>query len=276
MQQPVHPRVQSPSVMSFDMITIRLLGAAAAAERSRDTRGRASPPRRLALIALLAVGRSAGVDGEHAASLLWRNEESAKRRALLAELFGALREELGAQAIIERDDMVQLDTSRVTADVIEFETAADAGDIDRAAAVYGGEFLEGFFLEDAADFELWASDQRIRLAMRAASILEEVAARARESGDDRLLIDALQRRAELEPYAPEPTLRLMRALEIAGDAHAALRVGRTYESRIRTFLETDPAVEVVSETRRLRAIVGPLATPSTGSPASGSQKSGGK
>jgi DNA-binding SARP family transcriptional activator len=262
--------------MSFDGTTIRLLGAAAASDHSHDTRGHPSPPRRLALIALLAIARTTGVSRAHTASLLWRDEDAGRRNGLLTELLAALREELGSASLIERGDAVQLDASRVTIDVAEFETAADASDVERAAAAYAGEFLEGFFLEDAVDFEQWASDQRIRLAKRAAAVFDEAAARAREQGDDRRLIEALQRRAEIEPYAAEPTLRLMLALEVAGDPHAALRAGRTYESRIRTFLETDPAPEVLAETRRLRAIVGPLATPATGNPPAGGEKSGGK
>lgn len=258
--------------MSACSATICLLGAAAAAERSHDTRGRASPPRRLALIALLAIGRAQGVSREQVRSLLWREQGTARGRELLAELLASLRDELGQDAVLERGDVLQLDTTRVTADVIEFEAAADARDLDRAAAAYAGEFLEGFFLDDAVDFEQWASDQRLRLSHRAGMVLDDLAAAARDQGDERRLIDALQRRAEIEPYAAEPTLHLMHALEAAGDAHAALRVGRTYESRIRTFLETDPAPGVLSETRRLRAIVGPLATPSTGNPANIGEK----
>lgn len=258
--------------MSSCSATICLLGAAAAAERSHDTKGRASPPRRLALIALLAIARGAGISRERVVSLLWRDQTAARGRELLVELLASLRDELGDDAVVERDDLLQLDTTRVTADVIEFEAAADARDLDKAAAAYAGEFLEGFFLDDAVDFEQWASDQRIRLTHRAETVLDDLAAAARDRGDDRRLVEALQRRAEIEPYAAEPTLHLMHALEAAGDAHAALRVGRTYESRIRTFLETDPAPAVLAETRRLRAIVGPLATPSTGNPANTGEK----
>ena len=258
--------------MSSCSATICLLGAAAAAERSHDTKGRSSPPRRLALIALLAIGRGAGVSRDEVVALLWRDQSEARGRELLGELLAALRDELGNDAVIERGDTLQLDTTIVSADVIEFESAAESGDLDRASGAYAGEFLEGFFLDDAVDFEQWASDQRIRLTHRAEKVLDDLAAAARELGDERRLIDALLRRAEIEPYAAEPTLHLMHALEASGDAHAALRVGRTYESRIRTFLETDPAPSVLSETRRLRAIVGPLATPSTGNPANTGEK----
>ena len=267
-----HAIVPVTAAVMSRLTTLRLLGAAAAAERSSDTRGRASPPRRLALIALLAIGGASGVRRDQVVRLLWRNETALHGAALLDELLTALRSEVGDAAVIDDGEMLRFDTTRVTADVIEFETAADAGKLDESAAAYGGEFLEGFFLDDAVDFEQWASDQRIRLTHRAETVLDNLAAAARERGDERRLIDALQRRAEIEPYAAAPTLRLMHALEAAGDAHAALRVGRTYESRIRTFLETDPAPDVLSETRRLRAIVGPLATPSTGNPANTGDK----
>ena len=258
--------------MSSRPVMIRLLGAAAAVERSHDTHGRASQPRRLALIALLAIARDSGVSRAEASSLLWRDAHPVRQRELLADLVAVLRAEFGSAAIVDHDDMLRLDTNRVTADVIEFEGAADAGDLSKAAAVYGGEFLEGFFLEDSVDFEQWASDQRIRLTHRAETVLDDLAAQARENGDTHRMMRALQRRAEIEPYASAPTLNLMHALEAAGEAHAALRVGRSYESRIRTYLETDPSPEVLSETRRLRAIVGPLATPSSGNPANNGEK----
>lgn len=258
--------------MSSRLTTIRLLGAAAAAEQSPDTNGRAASSRRLALFALLGIGRGAGVPREQVVSLLWRNETAARQRDLLDALLVAVRAELGDGAVVERNGVLHLDATRVTADVTEFEAAADARDFEKALVAYGGEFLEGFFLDDAVDFEEWASDQRIRLTHRAESVLDELAASARAQGDERRLVDALRRRAEIEPYAAGPTLHLMHALEAAGDAHAALRVGRTYESRIRTFLETDPAPEVLAETRRLRAIVGPLATPASGNPTNSGEK----
>ena len=248
------------------MAIIHLLGAATAAERSTDTRGRLAPPRRLALIALLAIGRAYGVHRDEIVALLWPRETSTRGSESLAALLDELRAEFGDDALFERADRLQLNTDRVMTDVVQFESAADGHALEDAAAAYNGEFLEGFFLDGAAEFEQWASDQRIRLARRAAEAFDHLADAARDRGDHVKLANWLRRRVELEPYEPAPTLRLMRALESAGDAHAALRVGRTYESRIRTFLETDPAPEVLAETRRLRAIVGPLATPSGGTP----------
>ena len=250
--------------MSLVMANIRLLGAEAAAERMRDTHGRDASPRRLALIALLAIARDDGVERERAAGLLWKRESALVAREKLDRLVRALRAELGEWAVVDAGDVMRLDTAAVRVDVVEFENACDVGDLEHAAALYEGEFLEGFFLEDAVDFEQWASDQRIRLTARAAAVISHLATIARDRGETQRLIELLRRRAELEPYAAAPTLALMHALEASGDAHDALRAGRMYESRIRTFLETDPAAEVLAETRRLRAIVGPAATPANG------------
>jgi len=248
------------------MANIRLLGAAAAVERTHDTHGRDASPRRLALIALLAIARDEGVERERAAALLWHRESGLAAREKLDRLVRALRLELGNDALIDLGEMMRLDTGRVHVDVVDFEEACDVGDLERAATDYAGEFLEGFFLEDAVDFEQWASDQRIRLTARAAEAFDALAAVARDRGETQRMIELLRRHADLEPYASAPTLALMRALEASGDAHDALRAGRTYEARIRTFLETDPAAEVLAETRRLRAIVGPAATPANGVP----------
>ena len=245
---------------------IRLLGTAAAAETWHDTPAHDAPPRRLALLALLALAASEGIARARVASLLWARDGSERANHMLNELLSALRSELGDGVVIETQELLRLDTSLVMVDAVEFERAADGRDLERAAELYEGEFLEGFFLEDAVEFEQWVSDQRLRLTSHAVAVLEQLAADAHDRGENAAAIALLRRRADLEPYAPEPTLALMHALEASGDAHEALRAGRTYESRIRTFLETDPAPEVLSETRRLRAIVGPAATPSTGTP----------
>jgi len=246
------------------MANIRLLGGAAVAERTRDTHGRDASPRRLALIALLAIARDEGVERGRAATLLWHREGELAAREKLDRLVRALRAELGADTVVDLGETMRLDTGRVHVDVVDFEDACDAGDFERAAADYDGEFLEGFFLEDAVDFEQWASDQRTRLTARAAAVLDGLAAIAGGHGETQRMIELLRRRADLEPYASAPPLALLRALEASGDAHDALRAGRTYESRGRTFLEADPAPEVLAETRRLRAIVGPAATPANG------------
>lgn len=246
------------------MANIRLLGATAAAERTHDTHGRDASPRRLALIALLAIAPDDGVERERAATLLWHREGELAAREKLDRLVRALRSELGADALLDLGETLRLDTGRVYVDVVDFEEACDVCDLERAAAGYAGEFLEGFFLEDAVDFEQWASDQRIRLTARAVAVFDGLATIAAARGETQRMIDLLRRHADLEPYASAPTLALMRALESSGDAHEALRAGRTYEARIRTFLETDPAAEVLAETRRLRTIVGPAATPANG------------
>jgi DNA-binding SARP family transcriptional activator len=253
---------------------IRLLGTAAVAETWHDTPAHDASPRRLALLALLALAGNGAIARARAASLLWAREQSERADQLLDDLLAALRSELGDDAVLETQELLRLDTSRVMVDVVEFERTADGGDLERAAELYEGEFLEGFFLEDAVEFEQWASDQRLRLTARAVAVLEQLAADAQDRGEVASAVALLRRRADLEPYAPGPTLALMHALEANGDAHDALRAGRTYESRVRTFLETDPAPEVLSETRRLRAIVGPAATPSTGSPTAGTPAPG--
>ena len=243
------------------MATIRLLGAMAAAERGHDTRGHEASPRRLALIALLSIARDDGVERGQAATLLWKREGELAAREKLDRLVRTLRAELGEDVLVDLGETLRLDTGRVQVDVVDFEDACDGGDLERAASDYAGEFLEGFFLEDAVEFEQWASDQRTRLTARAAAVLAALATMARDRGETHRLIELLRRRADLEPYAAAPTLALMHALEASGDAHDALRAGRTYEARIRTFLESDPAAEVLAEVRRLRGIVGPAATP---------------
>ena len=59
---------------------------------------------------------------------------------------------------------LRLNPDRVWSDVREFETARQAGDLERAVELYGGPFLDGFFLTDAQEFERWVENERAGFA----------------------------------------------------------------------------------------------------------------
>jgi DNA-binding SARP family transcriptional activator len=58
-----------------------------------------------------------------------------------------------------------------------------------AASLYGGPFLEGFYVTGTPEFERWTSQERQRLCDRCAQALERLAFAAEKGADYRRAVD---------------------------------------------------------------------------------------
>ncbi|HLM69698.1 MAG TPA: hypothetical protein VK358_19300, partial [Longimicrobium sp.] len=141
------------------MFTLNLLGGAAFHGHDGPVEGRAAHRRRVALLAILAVARGRTVGRERIVGLMWPEQTAARARHLLSESLYVLRKELGADAFISAGDEVGLNGGVVTSDVEQFEAAVEEGNLEGAARVYRGPFLDGFFVADAPEFERWAEGE---------------------------------------------------------------------------------------------------------------------
>src|SRR5688572_19631598 len=123
-------------------------------------------PRRLALLALLALHPRRTVSRAELTNYLWprRNVEQA-RHALNQALF-AISKALGDDAIFPSAKEVRLGT-QVSVDALEFQSALDAGRPEDAMPLYTAPLMDGFELDDAQEFQQWATSQRARFATAA-------------------------------------------------------------------------------------------------------------
>src|SRR5262245_43043699 len=132
---------------------------------------RASQQRRLALLALVATAPDASISRDRLLGLLWPDRDERTARHLLADSLYVLRQALGDDAIIATAESVRL-SDRLHIDLVEFNQALAGERWGDALALYRGDFLDGFFVRNAADFDQWALTERTRLrdlATRAAS-----------------------------------------------------------------------------------------------------------
>src|SRR5262245_48928272 len=144
--------------------------------------GRGAQRRRLALLALLAVSRRA-LSRDKLIGYLWAESETEKARRLLSESVYVIRKSLGEDALLATGDELRLNPIVVWSDVAEFSDALQAGDDERAASLYNGPLLDGFFVSDAAEFEQWLDRERDGLARDYALALARLAERAESSGE---------------------------------------------------------------------------------------------
>lgn len=249
---------------SSNACRLRLLGAPLIlTSDGRPITGRAAQRHRLALLALLTLGPGQALGRERLLGYLWPESESDQARRLLNQAVYQLRKALGEEAITSTGEELRLNEALVHADVVEFERAHAAGDHATAVALYQGPFLDGFYLNDALDFERWAERERSRIAAAFARSLETLAEASEAARDVRGAALWWKRRADQDPYDSRIALRLMQALEAEGNRAGALQYATQHARLLQEEFEIAPPAEVAAFADRLRtpSIDAPSLTP---------------
>lgn len=225
--------------------------------------GRVAQRRRLACLAVVAAAGRSGITRDRLVALLWPESASEPARHRLADTLHVLRAALGEDAVRAIGERVVLDTDAVACDLREFDEAMRRGDAAAAVAAYGGPFLDGFHIPDAPEFERWADGDRERVAHDLARALQSLAEQSEAAGDQGAAVGWWRRLAAHEPYSARVVLRLMRALEAAGDRAGAIRHAALHAALLRDEIDAEPDAEVLSLAERLRR---PPAVPASGAP----------
>lgn len=244
---------QLPVNSRLAMHTLRLLGTARVDGPTGRLSGKSVQRHRLALLSLLATARESTVPRERLMAFLWPDQDTPRARHLLNVSVHVIRKELGEDTLHTEGGDIRLDPAELGCDVIRFREACGCGDLDDAIAAYGGAFLDGFFLEGAEEFEHWQEVERARLAAEYEAALEARAAGAESRGEWRAAADCWRRLVAAKPESSAPVLRLMRALEAAGDRTGALHAADAYRELLAREYESEPDAEVEALAARLRA-----------------------
>lgn len=237
------------------MLTLRLFGGLSLTDSERVVPTRATQRRRLALLAILAVGDERPTSKDKLLALLWPDADRDHGRHLLSDSLYVLREALGDDVFRATGDLVALDPARVTSDVAEFRRALGAGDLRDAVDIYGtrGAFLDGVHLVDSVDFERWVDAERGRLAADYQRALEMLATGAARDGDVDGAVRWRRRLAAESPLSSAAALALMSALADAGDLPGALAFSRVHTQLVQAELDCPPDARVVTLADELRA-----------------------
>ena len=241
------------------MLRLRTLGGLALECDGTRLESVAGRRRALALLAQMAVAGPRGVSRARLVHRLWPDSDEDKARNVLAQTLHKLKREIGGAEIVTGTNELRLDDALISSDVGEFERHASAGLLERAARVYDGPFLDGFYVNGADEFERWAEDERSRLARLAGETFEALAHQADRAGDVGTAVTWWRRLTTLDPLATRATLGLMAALAASGDTADSLRVGSVYQALVRNELGAapDPAVERLANEIRSGALAPP-------------------
>lgn len=207
-----------------------------------------SQPKRAALLVYLAAARPHGFHSRDTLlALFWPESDARRARRALRKALHFLRKHLGKDTVVSRGD--DLGLAGVDCDAAAFDEAVAAGRSREALELYRGEFLKGFHVSRAPEFERWldAANQRYR---RAAARLAWSLSEGELASGSAIEAARFARRAHaIQPLEEMGVRRLMELLDRLGDRAAALRVFEQAEKRIRAEL----GVELGAETRALQA-----------------------
>ncbi|GEM_PF-861875 len=227
------------------MFSLRTLGRFALERTADGGPILANQRKALALLAVLAAGRSA-VSRDRLMALLWSESDDARARGSLKQLLHLVRRQIGSDDAIEGLAELRLNDAIVTSDVAQFRSAAAAGNDQLAVSLYSGPFLDGIFIDGADEFERWSSTERNELARQFAESLERLALAATASGRTDEAVARWRQLQDTDPTNGRLAVGLMTALNAAGDRAGAIRHARIHQALLQEELGAPPEPRVMN------------------------------
>ncbi len=190
--------------------------------------------------------------------LLWADQDESQARVNLNQTLSNLRKLLGDYIDADRQSLRFVRNLPHHLDVEHFATVArradqaDLGALTTAADAYRGDFLEGFFVRDCAEFEDWLAAERSHLRESAIYLLTTASHRHVEVGDLARAVTLLRRLLRIEPWREPQQRNLMMLLAQRGERAAALAQFELCREALVRELDVEPAPETVALLEEIR------------------------
>jgi DNA-binding SARP family transcriptional activator/TolB-like protein/Tfp pilus assembly protein PilF len=234
------------------MFYLRLFGSPNLESDDGAVAGGATQRHRLALLALLALAPGRRLSRDKLIAYLWPDREADAGRNLLKVSAYVLRSILGDSALLSEGDVLRLNAESLQIDATEFAAALERRDYTRAAELYKGPFLDGFFVPEAPEFEEWSSRERQRLASGYRTALEALAHAAEEENDLHRACEHWSALAAHDPYDSNLAARLIEVLARVGNRARALQHASVHERLLQSEFGVDLPPEILTLVERIR------------------------
>ena len=214
----------------------------------------AAQPKRIALLVYLAVASVRGaVRRDALLALFWPELGDEEGRRALRKALHYLRRAVGDDVFIGEGDELQVRAESLGCDAVELERLLDEGMPEQALALYRGDFLEGFHVDDvASEYVEWMERTRSRLRRRTAAAAWTAAERVEREGESDRAVALARRACELEPDQEDGWRRLMSLYDRSGDRGGALRAYDELAARLEREFGAHPAPETTALAERIR------------------------
>jgi len=229
-----------------------LLGGVSLKLRGEPVSGRSAQRRRMAFLALLSAAPHGVMSRDKVVGYLWPDTDPQKARRLLSEALYVIRKSLGEDSVVATGGELRLNRELVWSDVASYQEALNEGKLATAVELYAGPFVDGFYVDDAIEFDHWVDSTRDRLAREYAEALDTLARRAEAAGDRSEAVRWWRDLIRFDPLDAAVAVRYMEALEGAGRRAEALQFARKHAKLLREEFDAEPNPQVEALAQRLR------------------------
>ena len=229
-----------------------------------------------ALLAYLAVEAQHAQPRETLAELLWPEQPEGRARHNLSQALYALRNTLQERPSQDQplflltSETIQLNPARDSwLDVHEFDLLIEACErhahaaretchacqehLQQAAALYRGDFLEGFSLPDGVAYQEWLLVQRERYRRKIHRVIACLIANHERYENTEQALQLARRLVALDPFDDGACQTLLRLLAASGLRSEALAHYESFCSGLRSELDLAPQAETTTLYKRILA-----------------------
>jgi DNA-binding SARP family transcriptional activator len=206
----------------------------------------------LALLIYLARSPRHARSREHLIGLLWGDRTDAAARHSLSEALRVIRRSVGEAAVEATGGQVRLMPGFVEVDVDQLEALAGAENWEQAAELIVGEFLEGFAVPGASEFENWLAAEREHWRRQSVEVLVRGSEVLAQTGRTHEASALASRALALEPTSERAVGAALRCMSLAGDRAGALELFDRFRTRLLEEVGAEPGEETRALVERVR------------------------
>ncbi len=255
-------------MVEHDCLEISLLGGVVIKQGGSPVTGLASRKAE-ALLAYLACNPRPH-PREILATFLWDDRSQKQALSNLRVLISSLRQHLNPFIDITRQTIAIIPHGDIWLDVNELEdhlsaasaqkgldgklTSATAAQLEKAIALYQGDFMAGFFLRESQGFDEWAALERERLRRRVIQAFQELIHYCLHTRDYTTGIKYAARLINMEPLHETAYRQMMLLLARSGQRNAAMTQYEAYRQLLADELGVEPTQETTALYRRIQEV----------------------
>lgn len=239
------------------MLSLSLFGSPQIRLKGQTISGLTSAKSQALLFYLALVGRPQS--RLHLAGLLWPEKSDQEARLNLRQTLFLLRQSLPDVINASRDMIGLRDDLSFETDVHDFEIeiqtgiAGDMASLRSAVDRYKGEFLTGFYVEEAPEFGEWVLIERERLRSLMIQGLVKLSEHHVERGETGHGILYTGKLLALEPWREESHRQMMRLLAWDGRIQAALAQYEQCRQLLADELDLEPSTETTTLLQQIQS-----------------------
>jgi predicted ATPase/DNA-binding SARP family transcriptional activator len=175
----------------------------------------------IALLVFLALAKKP-VPRQKIAAILWEDSSEAQAHNNLRVVLSGIRKALPNYVETDRDTLSLSNKQSIWIDVLNFKIFINASRIRSALSIYHGEFMQGFFLRDCAEFENWMVSHQEQFHEELLAAIYSRLLQCLEAGSYSEGIYLARHYLTLNPLSERVYFQLVSALVLSGQREAAI------------------------------------------------------